>query len=203
MNIQNLNITKYIYFIGGITVCMCIITNVNNMTLKLILISAVFLYTHIKMNACDQAVSETRLKHEQSLFSHLNSPSDSDNSDENNKIVYDRTGRKRFVRNDSVYDHHVNKTKKKRASSNVSKSELDNLNKVSILESPPSPLSSSTSSESINDDNNSTIDNTLSDDENGSEHVPLDQCGLYNTENDTSNEQIKDAPNDSAIKTDE
>ena len=109
MNLTKLNMSTYLYFGIGMIACSFVLLYVNSFYLKIVLLSLVFLYLHFKINNC-MCKSNKR-----SLFTQL---SDDDEKYQDRKvlrnrstslddkyIVYDRNGKKRCIRHDSVYDH--------------------------------------------------------------------------------------------------
>ena len=101
--------STYIYFGMGMLACSFVILYVNSFYLKIVLLSFIFLYLHLKINKC------IRQSNKRSIFTQL-SDDDEEYQDrkvlrnrsaslDNKFIVYDRNGRKRCIRHDSVYDH--------------------------------------------------------------------------------------------------
>ena len=109
MNLTKLNMSTYLYFGIGMLACSFVILYVNSFYLKIVFLTLIFLYLHLKINKC------IRQSNRRSIFTQL-SDDDEEYQDrkvlrnrstslDNKYIVYDRNGRKRCIRHDSVYDH--------------------------------------------------------------------------------------------------
>lgn len=76
MHLKNMNLSKYIYFAFGIVISGFVIVYIENTTLKIMLISLIFLYVHLKLNS----YKSIKCKNNRTIFNNLTTTSCSSTS---------------------------------------------------------------------------------------------------------------------------